>query len=101
MADPRLLKVKILSYKSPQRYAVRRTLNAALSELRKIYPGAELEIIEIKEIPEMRQFTEVLILPSLLVGDNLVCIGRFPKKAETVGWLRDEIERLADLKQIR
>ncbi len=88
MAEKTLLKVKILSYKSPQRYAVRRTLNAALTEVHKIYPNIELEITEIKDISEMLKYTQVLILPSLMIEERLVCVGRFPKKQEVIKWLQ-------------
>ncbi len=85
--------VKILSYKSPQRYAVWRTLMAAQSELRKTIPGFAMRITEIKELGEMEKYTAVVILPSLLVDDQLVCIGRFPKKEEAAGWLREATAR--------
>lgn len=86
-----MLEIKILAYKSPQRYAVRRTLYAAQRELKKSFPGLELVVTEITSIPEMRQYTEVLILPSLIVNARLVCVGRFPKKAEVIGWLREAV----------
>ncbi len=88
MPEKTLLKVKILSYKSPQRYAVRRTLSAALTEVHKIYPNIELEITEIKDISEMLKYTQVLILPSLMIEERLVCVGRFPKKQEVIKWLQ-------------
>ncbi len=94
MENRLILQVKVLSYKSPQRYAVKRTLGAALTELRKTHPGAELEITEIKELDEMLRYTQVVILPSLLIHEKLVCIGRFPHKGETLAWLQAEAERL-------
>ncbi len=95
MEDHLIIKVKVLSYKSPQRYAVKRTLGAAMTELRKEYPGAELEITEIKVLEEMLEYTQVVILPSLVIHGKLVCIGRFPHKGETVEWLTAEAERLS------
>ncbi len=91
MAERRAIPVKILSYKSPQRYAVKRTLMAAMIELHKQYPHTDLEIAEIKEVEAMRRYTEVLILPSLVIGEKLVCVGRFPHKEEVVAWPREAV----------
>ena len=90
----RTLEIKILSYKSPQRYAVKRTIMAAHSELRKEYPDLEIHLTEIKDVSEMLRYTPVLILPSLMVNGELVCVGRFPNKYEVIGWLRSAIEQL-------
>ena len=83
-----MITVKILSYKSPQRYAVRQTLKAAEHELRKTLPDLELAIEEVKALAEMEKYTPVVILPSLVVNEKLVCVGRFPKKDEVIEWLR-------------
>ncbi len=93
-AITRVLEIKILSYKSPQRYAVKKTITAAQSELRKEYPDLEIHLSEIKDVPEMLKYTQVLILPTLMVNGKLVCVGRFPKKNEVIGWLRTAIEQL-------
>jgi hypothetical protein len=87
-----MLEVKILSYKSPQRFAVKRTLLAAQNELRKSHPQLELTITEVKMLPEIEAYTTAVILPSLVVNEKLVCIGRFPKKDEIVGWLEEALE---------
>ena len=84
----RLITVKILSYKSPQRYAVKQTLKAAQYELQKHLPGLDIVIEEVKELAEIEKYTPVIILPSLVVNDKLVCVGRFPKKYEVVEWLQ-------------
>jgi hypothetical protein len=89
-----VLEIKILSYKSPQRYAVRKTITAAHSELRKEYPDLEIHLSEIKDVTKMLKYTQVLILPSLMVNGKLVCVGRFPKKNEVIGWFRSTIEQL-------
>jgi hypothetical protein len=78
--------VKVCSYRSPQRYAVVRTLRAALVILQNNYPDLELEIIEIRDVQEILKITPVLILPSLVINDRLVCTGRFPKKEEVTTW---------------
>ena len=87
-----MINVKILSYKSPQRYAVKRTLIAAQDELTKQHPDLEIALTEIREVSEMLAYTDVLILPSLIVNEKLVCVGRFPKKDEIIHWLQDAIE---------
>jgi hypothetical protein len=87
-----MVNVTILSYKSPQRYAVKRTLLAAQNELRKTHPNFEVAITEIKELAEIEKITQVVILPSLMVNDKLVCVGRFPHKDEVVGWLLEVMQ---------
>ena len=87
-----MINIKILSYKSPQRYAVRQTLIGALNELRKTIPDLELSITEIKTLEEMERYTYVVPYPSLVINEKLVCIGRFPKKDEVVGWLQQAME---------
>ena len=89
-----MLTVKILSYKRPQRYAVRQTLLAARNVLRKAYPDFDFETVQVKTIDEMEQYTPVLILPSLVVNEKLVCVGRFPKKDEVVQWLQEALNLL-------
>jgi hypothetical protein len=84
-----MINVKILSYKSPQRYAVNRTLQSARNELRRLHPDFETAIIELKTIEEMAQYTPVVILPSLVVNEKPVCVGRFPKKEEVIRWLQE------------
>ena len=87
-----MINVKILSYKSPQRYAVKRTLMTAQSALQKMYPELEVVVTEVKTVSEMEQYTPVLILPSLVVNEKLVCVGRFPKKEEVIRWLQEAME---------
>jgi len=87
-----MINVKILSYKSPQRFAVKRTLMAAQNDLRKSHPQLELAVTEVKALSEIEAYTAAIILPSLVVNEELVCIGRFPKKDEVVGWLREALE---------
>ncbi len=91
-AKLKMIDIKILSYKSPQRYAVRQTLLAARNELRKTHPDLDLSITEVKKLAEMEEYTHVVIYPSLVINDELVCIGRFPKKGEVIGWLQQAME---------
>ncbi|RPI81806.1 MAG: hypothetical protein EHM41_19855 [Chloroflexi bacterium] len=88
-----MIQIKILSYKSPQRYAVRRTLTAAQNELQKTCPAMAVEVSEVKQLSEMLTYTPVVILPSLVINEKLVCIGRFPRKDEVITWLQEAMTR--------
>lgn len=83
--------VKILGYKTPQRYAVRRAVIAAHKELCVKIPDLYLDLVEVRQRTEIENYTPVLIYPSLMVNDKLVCIGRFPRKDEIVYWLRQAV----------
>ena len=65
-----MITVKILSYKSPQRYAVRQTLKVAQKELQKNFPELEIHVEELKTLEQMEQYTPVVILPSLVMNEN-------------------------------
>ena len=84
-----MIHVKILSYKNPQRYAVKQTLFAAHRAMLGASPDLKINVIEIKTVAEIEQYTPVLIMPSLVVNEKLVCVGRFPKKDEVIGWLQE------------
>jgi len=56
-AEINMINIKILSYKSPQRYAVRQTLLAARNELRKTHPDLDLSITEVKKLAEMEEYS--------------------------------------------
>jgi len=81
-----MLDVKILSYKTPQRYAVRQALMAARNELRKTHPDFDITISEIKTLEEIEKFTPVLVCPTLVINDQVFRNGWFPKKEEIIGW---------------
>jgi hypothetical protein len=87
-----MINIKILSYKSPQRYAIRQTLLAARNELRKTHPDLDLSITEVKNLAEMEEYTQVVCYPSLLINEKLVCVGLFPKKDEVIRWLKQAME---------
>lgn len=87
-----MINVKILSYKNHQRYVVKRTLMTAQNELRKTCPDLEIAITEVKELSEIEKITQVVILPSLVVNEHLVCVGRFPHKDEIIGWLQEALQ---------
>jgi disulfide oxidoreductase YuzD len=87
--------IKILGTKSPQRYAVRRTVVAAQAALRVEYPDLLVEISEVRDLAEIEKITPVFIYPSLVVNDRLVCVGRFPRKSEILIWLQQALSGCA------
>jgi len=88
----KLINVKILSIRNPQRYVVKRAVIAAYEKLRRTHPDLEITITAVKEHSEMEKYTAVMILPSLVVNEKKVCVGRFPKKDEVINWLLEAIE---------
>ena len=87
--------IKILGTKSPQRYAVRRTVVAAQAALRVEYPDLLVEISEVRDLAEIEKITPVFIYPSLVVNGRLVCVGRFPRKSEILIWLQQALSGCA------
>jgi hypothetical protein len=88
-----LLNVKILGLRQLERYAVRRIVLSAQSELQAQYPGLAVEISEIKDPCEIGKYALVLILPSLVINEELVCTGRFPAKEEILVWLQEAMSK--------
>jgi hypothetical protein len=88
--------VKILSYKTPQRYAVRRAVLAAQAALNQEYPDLQVEIEEVRERSAIEKVTPVVIYPSLVVNDRLVCVGRFPSKEDIIIWLQQALQKEAE-----
>ena len=87
--------VKILGYKTPQRYAVRRAVLAAQAALSQEYPDILVEIAEVRERSEIEKVTPVVIYPSLVVNDRLACVGRFPSKDEILIWFQQALQKEA------
>ena len=84
-----MINVKILSLGDPERYAVRRLVAAAERELLSQHSDLELNISEIKNAGEIGKYAVVLILPTLVIDEKVVCSGRFPTKQEIIAWLRE------------
>ncbi len=85
------ISIKILSYRTPQRYAVRRTVQSAFQSVQHNYPDIDVDIVEVTEVAEILKITPVFIYVSLMIEDKLVCVGRFPQKEEVIGWLEAAI----------
>jgi hypothetical protein len=86
-----LISVKILGYKKSQRYPIWRTLQSAQRTLEREYPDLQLDIQEVSTTDEILTYTPVIAFPSLMIADQLVCVGRSPSKAEIVAWLKAAI----------
>ncbi len=91
------LEIKILGYRTPQRYSLRRTVQAALPELERRHPGLQAHIHEVRELEQILRYTAVLVLPALVINEQLVCAGRFPRKEEVAAWLQSAVEALEKL----
>ncbi len=81
-----MVNVKILSLGAAERYAVRRMVIAAQSELG--HPDLSIHIREVSDASEIGRYASVLVLPTLVINEKVVCSGRFPTREEIVGWLR-------------
>jgi hypothetical protein len=86
----KVIPVKILGTRRPQRYCVARTLVSAQSAFERQFPGFRLDVQQITSSQEILQYTPVIAFPSLMVGEKLVCVGRFPSRDEILGWLERE-----------
>lgn len=85
-----MVDIKILSIQYPERYAVRRLVAAAQQELRGRFPTLEnLQITEIGDPTGIGKYAQVLVLPTLVVNEKVVCSGRFPTKEEVIEWLQE------------
>ena len=82
-----MLNVKILSLGAPERYAVRRMVTAAYQDLLPQFPGLELAVVDVSNAAEIGQVASVLVLPTLVINEKVVCSGRFPTRQEVTAWL--------------
>jgi hypothetical protein len=82
-----VLTVKILGLQYPERYVVRRLVAAAQQELLSKSRPLELEIIEITDPAEIGKYAFVLVLPTLVIDEKVVCSGRYPTKEQVTAWL--------------
>ena len=89
---PIVLTVKILGLQYPERYVVRRLVAAAQQELLSKCPYLELDIAEVTDPGEIGKYAFVLVLPTLVINEKVVCSGRFPAKEEVTDWLLEAAE---------
>ena len=86
-----MLIVRILSLGAPERYAVRRIVTAVHQELLLQNPALELKIIDVSDSTEIGKVALLLIMPTLVINDKVVCSGRFPTREEVRNWLREAL----------
>ena len=86
-----VIKVKILSIGTPERYAVRRMVVAAQNLVQQQFPELEIQIQEINDSTEIGKYASVLVLPTLVINEKVVCSGHFPTKETVTAWLREAI----------
>ena len=89
-----MLSVKILSLQYPERYVVRRLVMAAQQELLSKCPHLELDINEVTDPGEIGKYAFVLVLPTLVINEKVVCSGRFPAKEEVTDWLLEAAKEI-------
>jgi hypothetical protein len=82
-----VLIVKILSLGTPERYAVRRVVTAVQHELQ-----LQITISEVDDASQIGRYAALLVMPTLVINEKVVCSGRFPTRDEVIGWLREAIE---------
>ena len=82
-----MLIVKILSLGAPERYALRRMLAAAQQEFQSHDLQLQITVIEVNDAGQIGQYASVLVMPTLVINEKVVCSGRFPTRDEIIGWL--------------
>ena len=87
-----MLIVKILSLGAPERYAVRRMVTAVHHELQMADPQLQMTISEVNDAGQIGRYASVLVMPTLVINEKVVCSGRFPSRGEITGWLREVIQ---------
>ncbi len=86
-----MIHVKILSLGDPERYALRRLVAAAERELLADFPQVHLKISEIDRAEEIGRYAQVLVLPTLVIEEKVVCSGRYPRMEEIEVWLKEAL----------
>jgi hypothetical protein len=84
-----VLNIKICSIQYPERYVLRRMVMAAQQELLPRFPDIELDVTELSDPSQIGKYAFVLVLPTLVIDEKVVCSGRFPAKEEVRDWLSE------------
>ena len=86
-----MLNIKVLGYRRPARYAVRRIVTVAWEILRSEFPGEDIHISDISSANEISRYTPVFVMASLVINEKLVCAGRVPSQTEVREWMREAL----------
>jgi hypothetical protein len=89
----RVVIVKILSLGAPERYAVRRLVTAVQQELQAVDPQLEMAISEVNDANQIGRYASLLVMPTLVINEKVVCSGRFPTREELAGWLLEAAKK--------
>jgi hypothetical protein len=84
--------IKILGMQYPERYVVRRLVAAAQQELASQRQSPEINIAEVTDPGEIGKYAYVLVLPTLVINERVVCSGRVPSRQEVTAWLLEAVE---------
>lgn len=82
------MKIKILCYRTPVCYAVWRVVQQAVGGLSLHFPDVQFEIEMIKDSREIIRYTQNLLLPSLVIDEELVSAGTIPSQQDVTEWLQ-------------
>jgi len=88
-----VLNIKICSIQYPERYVLRRMVMVAQQELLPRFPDLEVEITELSDPGQIGKYAFVLVLPTLVIEEKVVCSARFPSKEEVAGWLAEAAQK--------
>jgi len=86
-----MLNIKVLGYRRPARYAVRRVVTAAWGGVFPEFPGTDIQILDVSSACEISKYTPVFVMASLVINEKLVCAGRVPTQEEVSEWLRQAL----------
>lgn len=86
-----MIRVKILSIRDSERYVLRRIVQTVQTELEREFPDLQLEISEISDPGQIGSYARVIVLPTLVVNEKVVCSRRMPNREEVATWLRQAL----------
>jgi hypothetical protein len=85
---------KVLSHNKAERFAIDHALRSAWMDLDDETAGLSLQIVYVREMPEILKYTTVIKFSSLVISEKLVCVGRCPKRDEVANWLKAAITEM-------
>ena len=83
-----MIQVKICSLFPSSRYSIRRIVQSVWDELRAELL-VEVEISELGDPALINKYASVLVLPTVVVNERVVCSGRVPHREEAHRWLKE------------